>query len=100
MNQDDRVILGRIDERTESIIRELTTQNKHLAQINGKLLQHAEDIEAYGTTIYGRKSDKGLCGDVAFIRRILYGLVVIVLGGGTVAGGLELTDVIHIFGGS
>ena len=91
-------LLGRLDERTESIIRELTSQNKHLALINGNLQKHQDNLISINTTVYGKKSDKGLCGEVSAIKRVMIAVLVLVLGGGTISG-LEWANVIHIFGG-
>lgn len=91
-------LLNRLDERSESTIRELVAQNRHLEKINGSLLRHNESISEINTTVYGNKSDKGLCGEVTTQKKILYWAIGIILTGGTISG-LELADVIQIIGG-
>jgi len=57
-------LLGRLDERSESLVRELQSQSKHLSQINGSLQKHQDNLISNNTTLYGKGDDKGLCGKV------------------------------------
>ena len=68
--QDRDELLGRLDERTESIIRELQEQNQHLARINGSLKSHQDELMIVNTTVYGKESDGGLCDDVKEARKL------------------------------
>lgn len=90
-------LLIRLDERTEKIQKSTDLQEKHLARLNGSVQQLEIDNAAVKTTVYGRKSDKGLCGEVSSMKKTLYGLAVVVLGGGTLTG-LQMTDIISWFG--
>ena len=91
-------LLIRLDVGMANIEKTTTLQEKHLARLNGSVQQLEIDNAAVKTTVYGRKSDKGLCGEVSTLRRIIYGVAIVVLGGGTLTG-LEWADVISIFGG-
>ena len=95
IDRDDLLI--RVDERTESIIRELQDQNKHLAQINGTVSELKQVDTALVTTVYGKKSDKGLCGEVSNLKRILWGILAILVSGGGVLGA-EAQGLINLFG--
>ena len=87
--------MGVLEERSESHLRELQEQSKHLAAINGKVGQHGIDIQSVITTVYGKGSDKGLCGEIITVKKIIYTILVL-LAGGSIVGGLEITDVIHL----
>ena len=54
-------LLERLDERTDSIIRELKTQNAHLSKINGTLEKHSKSITQVETTLY---EVNGICDKV------------------------------------
>ncbi len=84
-------------ERSESHLRELQDQNKHLAQINGSVSDLKQTGTALTTTVYGRKSDKGLCGEVSNLKKILWGVLVILVSGGGVLGA-EAQGIINLFG--
>ena len=88
-------LLARLDERSGSHLRELQAQSKHLAEINGRTRQHSIDIQSITTTVYGKGSDKGLCGEIITVKRIIY-TILILLAGGSIVGGLEITDVIQL----
>jgi len=86
----DELIAGQATllERSNSIIRELKDQNKHLERINGSIVKHGEQIIALNTTVYGKDSDEGLCSKVdrnsAKLNRLL--LIVAILMGTGVSG--------------
>lgn len=90
--------VGRVDERTQKIFETQAEQSRHLAMINGSLQKHQDNLMAINTTVYGKNSDKGLCGDVSTLRKTMYWLVALIITGGTISG-LEIGDVIHLFGG-
>lgn len=68
---------ARLQERSESIIREINSQNKHLALINGHLQRHQDDITAIKTTVYGKNGDDGLCGKVRSNASYIIKLIII-----------------------
>ena len=86
----DELIAGQATllERSNSIIRELKDQNKHLEKINGSIAKHGEQIIALNTTVYGKGSDEGLCSKVdknsAKLNKLL--LIVAILMGTGVSG--------------
>jgi hypothetical protein len=90
------LMLGRIDAKTTSIEKAQIETNKHLAQINGRLNKHDDSITALNTTTYGKKSDKGLCGEVSTLKKLIFMIAIIVLGSSTVTG-LEWANVINLF---
>jgi len=87
----------RLDEKTTTILETQAHQSRHLAMINGNLDKHKDNITMLNTTVYGRNSDKGLCGDVLWLRKLIYCLFAIIITGGTISG-LEIGNVIHLFG--
>jgi len=50
------------------------------------------------TTVYGKKSDKGLCGEVSNIKKILWGLIIILVSTGGI-GVAQANGLLHLFGG-
>ena len=91
-------LLVRVDERTDSIIRELKDHNEHLVRINGIMRKHDEMITTLNTTVYGEKSDKGLMGgisDIAANQKKLIIIVAVIAAG--VGGGVA--EVIKLWGG-
>ncbi|MFA5036692.1 MAG: hypothetical protein WC479_05900 [Candidatus Izemoplasmatales bacterium] len=89
-------LLVRLDERTESIIRELTSQNSHLERINGSIGKHEESIVTIHTTLYGSGSDKGLCHRVdKNSGNIVKFMVVLAVVAGGVGGGVA--EIIKLF---
>jgi len=91
-------LLIRLDENVKGMVKIQVEQSKHLAMINGSLQRHDENIIGLNTTVYGKKSDKGLCGEMIAIKKVLWSIMAVVLAAGTV-GGLEVGDVINWFGG-
>jgi len=89
--------IGILEERSKSHLRELQEQSKHLGGINGKLRQHDIEIQAVSTTVYGKDSDKGLCGEIITVKKIIYTILVL-LAGGSIVGGLEIADILHLLG--
>jgi len=90
-------LLIRLDEKTESIMRELQSQNAHLDKINGNIKIHDEKITEVRTTIYGGQSDGGLCAKVKSLTsrqtRIIIGITILAASiGGSAA------EVIKLFG--
>lgn len=86
LKEQSREMIVRIDERTESIIRELKDQNSHLVKINGTIGELRQMSMSLVTTIYGKESDKGLCGDVTTAKKaisqqqkVTWGLIAILL---------------------
>ena len=99
MNDEERdALLIRLDERTKKIFETQAQHSKHLAMINGSLQKHQDNLMAINTTVYGKNSDKGLCGDVTSIRRFIYWIFALFILGGAVSG-LEMGNVINLFGG-
>ncbi len=68
-------LLARVDERTESIVRELKAQNEHLSKMNGRLEKHDSSITKLETTIY---SKDGLCDKASNNSKNIVKLMVVV----------------------
>jgi len=90
--------MGRLDERTNNIYMMTERQEKHLAQINGSVGELQQADISLMTTVYGKKSDKGLCGEVSNIKKILWGLIIILVSTGGI-GVAQANGLLHLFGG-
>ena len=95
----DELIAGQATllERSESMIRELKDQNKHLEKINGSIVKHGEQIIALNTTVYGKDSDEGLCSKVdknsAKLNRLL---IILAISVGTGVSGFGISELIKV----
>jgi len=98
MEKSTEYMFGEILTEVKHIKENITAINKHLALTNGSLKKYEDNLTGLNTTVYGRKSDKGLCGEVSGLRKMIYWIFAIIITGGTLSG-LEITDVIHLFGG-
>lgn len=91
-------MFGEILTEIKHIKTEITGINKHMALTNGNLTKYQDNLRDLNITVYGKKTDKGLCGDISSMRKMIYWLFAIIIVGGTVSG-LEMGNVIHLFGG-
>ena len=74
MKTTDRdLLLERLDERSESTIRELEAQNEHLEKMNGTVAQNCKDIAA------ARTSNRNLWWVVSAMGLAYLGLVAIII---------------------
>lgn len=91
-------IMIRLDENVKEIKNTQAVHSKHLAMINGSIQSHSDILCCLKTTVYGKNSDKGLCGEMSNMKKCLWAILFIILAGGTISG-LELSDIINWFGG-
>ena len=95
-------ILGRLDERSETLVRISDSQEKHLAFLNGSVVQLQVDNASLKTTIYGRGDDKGMVGKLnatAKTSKKTWVILVALIATLGSTGVLEWRNIIHIFGG-
>jgi len=90
MNGDMMTLLKVLEERVQWIRDDIKETNGHLKNITGTLNTHH-------TTLYGKNSDKGLCGKVDENRKTIVKLLIATaviaagIGGGT-------AEVLHLVG--
>lgn len=93
MTERNNGLLQRIDERTESMMRELQAQNEHLSKMNSRLEKHDISITKMDTTLY---SKDGICDRVGNNSRTLVKLMMVtaIIAAGVGGGVAELINVL------
>lgn len=88
-------LLATLLERTDNILTCSQKQEQHLAQLNGTISNLRQSEQAIQTTLYGKREDKGLCGEVNWLKRYVWILFIIIVGGGGLSAA-ELTNLINL----
>ena len=87
-----RETLARIDERTSNIWRLTESQEMHLRTLNGTVAETVRRQTATDTTVYGKKTDKGLVGELAGLKKYLIIAFALILAGS----GLSVAEILNV----
>lgn len=100
MTEDERFMLGRIEERVNNIYHLAEKTEQHLSTLNGTVQANTGKLQAMSDDLYGKDGKSGLCAkadkNAATINRILIGLAVVAGGGGIGAGIYEIVKAITL----